>query len=69
MQRMCSAKVSALVFGLLLTAGPQAGAQQPAAMRMPAPEFQGIDEWINGKPTSLADLKGKVVVLHFWTFG
>jgi peroxiredoxin len=38
-------------------------------MRMPAPELRGIDEWINSKPTSLADLKGKVVVLHFWTFG
>ncbi len=69
MQRMCSAKVSALVLGLLLTAGPWAGAQQPAAMRMPAPELRGIDEWINSKPTSLADLKGNVIVLHFWTFG
>jgi len=38
-------------------------------MRMPAPELRGIDEWINSKPTSLADLKGNVIVLHFWTFG
>jgi len=59
----------ALILGLSLTAVSWAGAQQPAAMRMPAPELRGIDEWINRKPTSLADLKGKVVVLHFWTFG
>jgi hypothetical protein len=38
-------------------------------MKIPAPEFQGIDEWINSKPLSLKDLKGKVVVVHFWAFG
>jgi hypothetical protein len=68
MQRVCSGRVS-VVLALLLTALPWAGAQQPAVMRTPAPELRGIDEWINSKPTSLADLKGKVVVLHFWTFG
>jgi hypothetical protein len=36
---------------------------------MPAPELKGIEAWINSKPLSLKDLKGKVVVLHFWTFG
>jgi hypothetical protein len=46
-----------------------ATAQQPASMKIPAPDFQGIDEWINSKPLSLKDLKGKVVVVHFWAFG
>jgi peroxiredoxin len=69
MQRLRSGRVGALLLGLSLTAVPWAGAQQPVAMRIPAPELQGIDEWINSKPTSLSDLKGKVVVLHFWTFG
>ncbi len=59
----------ALVLALLLTIAHTVGAQQPAAMKIPAPEFQGIDEWINSKPLSLKDLKGKVVVVHFWTFG
>src|SRR3974390_1155154 len=39
---------------------------EPAMPR--APELVGITEWINSKPLSLEGLKGKVVVLHFWTF-
>jgi peroxiredoxin len=35
----------------------------------PAPEFTGVTEWINSKPLNLADQKGKVVVVHFWTNG
>src|ERR1700683_3970077 len=34
-----------------------------------APEFTGVTEWINSKPLKLADQKGKVVVVHFWTNG
>jgi len=66
---MRSGRVGVLVLGLSLTAVPWAGAQQPVAMKIPAPELKDIDEWINSKPMSLKDLKGKVVVLHFWTFG
>ena len=69
MQPMRSGRVGALIVGLSLTAAAWAGAQQPVAMRIPAPELEGIDEWINSRPMSLSDLKGKVVVLHFWTFG
>ena len=43
--------------------------QQPAEMKIPAPELAGADAWINSKPLQLKDLRGKVVVLHFWTFG
>jgi thiol-disulfide isomerase/thioredoxin len=35
----------------------------------PAPEFTGVTDWINSKPLKLADQKGKVVVVHFWTNG
>jgi thiol-disulfide isomerase/thioredoxin len=59
----------ALLLALSLTFARPAAAQQPVAMKTPAPELQGIDEWINSKPLSLKDLKGKVVVVHFWTFG
>ena len=43
--------------------------QQPAEMKIAAPELKDVDEWINTKPLKLQDLRGKVVVLHFWTFG
>lgn len=35
-----------------------------------APDFDGAVAWINtDKPLKLADLKGKIVLLDFWTFG
>jgi thiol-disulfide isomerase/thioredoxin len=36
-----------------------------------APEFEAGLDWINtgGKPITLASLKGKVVLLDFWTYG
>ena len=33
-----------------------------------APELTGITDWINSEPLSLAGLRGKVVLLEFWTF-
>jgi thiol-disulfide isomerase/thioredoxin len=32
------------------------------------PEFQGIQQWLNSNPILIADLKGKVVLVQFWTF-
>jgi cytochrome c biogenesis protein CcdA/thiol-disulfide isomerase/thioredoxin len=34
----------------------------------PAPELQGLTSWINSKPQTLAGLKGKVVLVDFWTY-
>ena len=34
-----------------------------------APEFQDIAGWINSKSLTLAELRGRVVFLDFWTFG
>jgi cytochrome c biogenesis protein CcdA/thiol-disulfide isomerase/thioredoxin len=34
----------------------------------PAPELKGIQNWINSKPLALSDLKGKVVLIDFWTY-
>ena len=34
----------------------------------PAPEFTGISHWLNSQPLTLASLKGKVVLIDFWTY-
>ncbi|HSH18288.1 MAG TPA: cytochrome c biogenesis protein CcdA [Candidatus Saccharimonadales bacterium] len=34
----------------------------------PAPAFVGLTDWINSKPLSQEDLKGKVVLVDFWTY-
>ena len=45
----------------------------PAAVALgdygPAPEVAGITTWLNSDALSLAGLRGKVVLVHFWTFG
>lgn len=35
----------------------------------PAPELAGIGAWINTSPLTIASLRGKVVLVEFWTFG
>jgi cytochrome c biogenesis protein CcdA/thiol-disulfide isomerase/thioredoxin len=35
----------------------------------PASELRGITDWINSEPLTVASLRGKVVLVHFWTFG
>jgi thiol-disulfide isomerase/thioredoxin len=39
-----------------------------AEVGKPAPEISG-QSWLNSKPLKLAELKGKVVLVEFWTFG
>jgi hypothetical protein len=59
--------VTSVVLGhTLTTAGC---AQEPVSLKVAAPELRGIEAWINSKPLTLKELRGKVVVLHFWTFG
>ena len=34
-----------------------------------APELHDVSAWINAQPMNLEQLRGKVVVVHFWAFG
>src|SRR5712675_1594573 len=59
-----------LAVGLILPAGPVSAADKDddphaAMIGKPAPDLGG-DFALNGKPTKLSDLKGKVVLLDFW---
>jgi thiol-disulfide isomerase/thioredoxin len=46
----------------------QGGLIQAIPNPYPAPEFAGIDAWLNSKPLTMAKLKGKVVLVDFWTY-
>ena len=48
---------------------PGAGTSIDLSDLGPAPELRGITAWINSEPISVASLRGKVVLVHFWTFG
>ncbi|HLL75861.1 MAG TPA: thioredoxin-like domain-containing protein [Pyrinomonadaceae bacterium] len=65
---------------LVLTSTARAGAQTPGGgagggamavqSRVRAPEFDGARGWLNtDRPLSLAQLRGKIVLLDFWTYG
>jgi thiol-disulfide isomerase/thioredoxin len=50
--------VLVVLFALLIACGPP----------QPAPELRGIDGWINSRPLTLEELRGKVVLIDFWTY-
>ena len=53
-----------LLFFIALLFVPNAMAQAPA------PELIGAQGWLNtSKPLTIAELKGKIVLLDFWTYG
>lgn len=33
-----------------------------------ASEFTGIEQWLNSEPLTMEELRGKVVLVDFWTY-
>ncbi|WP_321905021.1 thioredoxin family protein [Paraburkholderia tropica] len=69
-------KIAAVAAGLVATAAFAAFASaqdsgvEPSAIKTgaPAPDFTGIDTWLNSAPLDLKQLRGKPVLVEFWTF-
>ncbi|MBB1595372.1 thioredoxin family protein [Achromobacter sp. UMC46] len=51
-----------------LAASVLPGTAQAAATPVPAPEFTGIENWLNSPPLTVASQRGKVVLVDFWTY-
>jgi thiol-disulfide isomerase/thioredoxin len=66
--------VAAVIFTTIRNPAPPATASSTggqvlaASDRHPAPDFTGIEGWLNTSPLTLAGLRGKVVLVDFWTF-
>jgi hypothetical protein len=69
MRKVLTVAAGASLLGAVLLTLAAGRAGQPAEMSIAAPEFKDVDEWINSKPLQVKDLRGKVIVVHFWTFG
>jgi thiol-disulfide isomerase/thioredoxin len=52
-----------------VVAGESLKLVQLADARTAAPNFVGISRWFNSAPLSIGELRGKVVLVDFWTYG
>src|ERR1044072_8108758 len=74
MKRWLSVVAVCLLFAALIQAQEEKGGDDVSSSRergrVRAPELEGGRGWLNTeKPLSLAGLRGKVVLLDFWTYG
>ena len=60
--------VAVLLAAVSLLTGRGEAADRLVAIGQPAPEITG-GPWINSPPLSLAGLRGRVVLVEFWTYG
>jgi thiol-disulfide isomerase/thioredoxin len=58
-----AASVAALAFAL-----PPLSQTTPSREPRAAPEFENIDTWLNSEPLKMDALRGKVVLVDFWTY-
>ncbi|AKJ31849.1 hypothetical protein AAW51_5158 [Caldimonas brevitalea] len=50
-------------------AAVQPEADGPVPVGAPAPDFAGITHWLNSPPLTMSQLRGRVVLVDFWTYG
>jgi thiol-disulfide isomerase/thioredoxin len=69
--RACPAAGALVIALLVLVALPHAApvrAAEPVPSRPQAPELAGGTQWLNSKPLSMRELRGKVVLVDFWEY-
>jgi thiol-disulfide isomerase/thioredoxin len=69
--RMAAIFVGVSAVALLAGVAYTGNAATPAASQQigaAAPDFAGINGWLNSPPLDMKQLKGKVVLVDFWTF-
>jgi hypothetical protein len=59
--------LAVLLLGLVLAGGAWLAMAQPQTGQA-APEIAG-GPWINSEPLTLGSLRGRVVLVEFWTYG
>jgi thiol-disulfide isomerase/thioredoxin len=57
-----------LIAVLISMFGTSTGLAAKLPVAGPMPSLSGADAWLNSAPLSTADLKGKVVLVDFWTY-
>ncbi|MFL9890035.1 Cytochrome oxidase Cu insertion factor, SCO1/SenC/PrrC family [Burkholderia sp. WP9] len=68
---LCRPKIKTLAAVTVIAAATAASialAADPFENHAPAPEFTGISNWLNSGPLTLQQLRGKVVLVDFWTY-
>lgn len=69
MRMYLRAALVAIAIGAVYFIGNGARAfSAPLANGSAAPEFTGISQWLNSPPLSMQALRGKVVLVDFWTY-
>jgi thiol-disulfide isomerase/thioredoxin len=63
------AGLAAATLAAPVLAGDNRNLLRVADARASAPNFVGIERWFNSAPLSIGDLRGRVVLVDFWTYG
>ena len=71
-QRRSSTPIVVLALAAMLAVGLTTTSRAQllkSSKTAPAPELRNVTQWINSEPLTMKKLRGKVVVVHFWTNG